>query len=171
MVQPLDRASTMIRYMPFGTALTSARSIASSWAARSSATSRRRPWTSPSIVLSRATRAEGYRRRNDRPIVGVEKYAPEPVSRRHSDFNGAQSAQLRYFLKDYAGTLYTSACSIAACPRTRCTPACRKVRVGSSRGSSGSARVATDSMADCRRLRQATAQVAIPRLRAAAVPA
>jgi hypothetical protein len=43
----------------------------------------------------------------DRPIVGVEKYAPEPISRRHSQFNGAQTTQLRNFLADYTRTIYT----------------------------------------------------------------
>jgi hypothetical protein len=42
----------------------------------------------------------------DRRIVGVEKYPPEPVSRRHADFDGIESAKLRHFLDDYASAIY-----------------------------------------------------------------
>jgi hypothetical protein len=44
----------------------------------------------------------------DRRVVGVEKHPPAPTTRRHSWFNGSDSAQLRYFLDDYTSAIYQS---------------------------------------------------------------
>ena len=43
----------------------------------------------------------------DRPVVGVEKHAPEPISRLHVHREPARVAALRHFLHDYARILYT----------------------------------------------------------------
>ena len=42
----------------------------------------------------------------DRAGVGVEKFPPEPVSRRHVGFSGRESAEFRGFLKDYSSAIY-----------------------------------------------------------------
>jgi len=43
---------------------------------------------------------------HSRVALGVEKYVPEPFSRRHPDFNGEKASRLRHFLADYAGVIY-----------------------------------------------------------------
>lgn len=42
----------------------------------------------------------------DRAAVGVEKFPPEPTSRRHPSFDHQRVAGLRYFLRDYTDALY-----------------------------------------------------------------
>lgn len=49
-----------------------------------------------------------YSEDGGRPIVGVEKYAPEPVSRIHPKFNGSEVAKLRHFVRDYTDAVYTA---------------------------------------------------------------
>ncbi|HVW23198.1 MAG TPA: hypothetical protein VHB51_01805 [Candidatus Saccharimonadales bacterium] len=41
-----------------------------------------------------------------RVALGVEKYIPEPFSRRHPSFSGEKASRLRHFLADYAAVIY-----------------------------------------------------------------
>ncbi len=51
---------------------------------------------------------ENHRLEASRQQVGVEKYPPEAVSRRHPDFEGSKTATLRRFLLDYSGVVYST---------------------------------------------------------------